>query len=226
YVRAFGFNMVRLPQVVFAIDEVGASEIGPFDVPKPGMYENIGPVRDVAEQVMAIVRVTQAEKASEPNSVNEAVSKATLKLEPPNSEDSNRPQEPAEANDVYSVRKKVVEDLKRLAAMDTTKAKAEEFKVLVANEGWDEALDRFNQLYGEADPNRPEPNQTEPNEADPNALTEDPARTLENPEPRIGHVRRSASGQSRCQLSGFGSRERSHAPRDALLAGAARQQQS
>jgi hypothetical protein len=170
YVRAFGFNMVRLPQVVFAIDEIGASEIGPFDVPKPGMYENIGPVRDVAEQIMAIVRVAQAEKASEPNSVNETVSKASLKLGPPRPEDSSDSQEPAEANDVYSVREKVVEDLKRFAAMDTTKAKAEEFRLLVANEGWDEALDRLNQLYGEADPNRGEPNQAEPN-----APAEDPA---------------------------------------------------
>jgi hypothetical protein len=175
YLRAFGFNMVRLPQIVFAIDQIGASEIGPFDVPKPGMYENIGPVRDVAEQIMAIVRVTQAEKASEPNSVNETISKAALKLEPASPEDSNGPQEPAEANDVYSVREKVVEDLKRLAAMDTTKARAQEFKVLVANEGWDEALDRLNQLYGEADPNRAEPNQAEPNQADPNAPAEDPA---------------------------------------------------
>ncbi|MHC4155913.1 MAG: hypothetical protein ACYST6_13445 [Planctomycetota bacterium] len=157
YVRAFGFNVVRLPQVVFAIDEIGTSEIGPFDVPKPGMYENIGPVRDFAEQVMAIVRITQAEKASDPNSVNETISKATFRLEATadsaSPDDSNRPQEPAEANDVYSVRRKVVEDLKRLAAMDTTKAKAEEFKVVVANQGWDEALDTFNQLYGKVEPN-------------------------------------------------------------------------
>jgi hypothetical protein len=101
YVRAFGFNMVRLPQIVFAIDQIGASEIGPFDVPKPSMYENIGPVRDIAEQIMAIARVTQAEKASEPNSVNQTISKATLKLEPASPEDSNAPQRPEPRSSKY-----------------------------------------------------------------------------------------------------------------------------
>jgi hypothetical protein len=162
YVRAYGFNMVRLPQIVFAIDEIGTSEIGPFDVPKPRLYENIGPVRDIAEKIMAIVRVTQAEKASEPNSLNETISKATLKLEPPNEtssqQDPNRTDRPSEANDVYSLRERVVDDLKKLAAMDTAKAKADEFKLLVANQGWDEAIDNFNRLYGKAQPNQPDAN--------------------------------------------------------------------
>ncbi|HUT31561.1 MAG TPA: hypothetical protein VMX13_17355 [Sedimentisphaerales bacterium] len=166
YVRAYGSNMVRLPQIVFAVDEIAASEIGPFDVPKPRMYENIGPVRDIAEKIMAIVRVTQAEKASVPKSLNETISKASIKLGPAleTSQDPNRTDQLPEANDVYTLREKVVEDLKKLAAMDTAKAKADEFKLLVANQGWDEAIDKFNKLYGRAEPNLPDANDVAPDE--------------------------------------------------------------
>jgi len=57
--------------------------------------------------------------------------------------------------------------------MDTAKARAEQFKVLVANEGWDEALDTFNRLYGQAEPNQVETNEADSNQAEPNATTED-----------------------------------------------------
>jgi hypothetical protein len=76
----------------------------------------------------------------------------------PAAQDPNRTEEPEEANDVYSVREHVLEDLKRLAAMDTAKAKAEDFKLLVANQGWEEAIDGFNRLYGKAEPNQPDAN--------------------------------------------------------------------
>ena len=143
YLSAHGYdNFVRLPRIVFAVDELGVSELGPFDVPKPRMYENIGPMKDISGQIMAVVRVIEAQKASEPEGINQAYGKSTLVFE----RDPNQISE-----DVYSVKEKVSEDLKKLAAMDTTKSKTEEFIALAEKHGWEGAIDKFNELYGQPD---------------------------------------------------------------------------
>jgi len=165
YLKGFGYNLVGLPQVVFAIDELQASELGPFDVPKPRMYENIGPIRDMLRQITVVVRVIEAEKASEPESINQTFGKNTLKLEQTEEqvgeEDPNRDEGPLGTQDFYSVREQVVEDLKKLAAMAPTKSKAEEFIRQVVEDGWEGAIDKFNELYGQADRH---------DEADPNVF--------------------------------------------------------
>ncbi|MHC4462139.1 MAG: hypothetical protein ACYS30_12025 [Planctomycetota bacterium] len=155
----YGYNPVGLTQIVFAIDELQASELGPFDVPKPRMYENIGPARDIRTQIqgftgtnMVVVRVINAQKASEPESINLTYSKSTLKLEQDKDQASK---------DVYSVKENVVEDLKKLAAMDTTKSKAEEFISLATKDGWESAIQKFNELYRQ---------QTKQDESDPNVV--------------------------------------------------------
>jgi hypothetical protein len=159
YLKGYGYNSVGLTQTVFAIDELQASELGPFDLPKPSMYENIGPVRDIRTQIrgyagtnMVVVRVIRAEKASQPESVNQTYGKSTLKLDQDKTQegDPNKSDEKLqETEDVYSVREKVVEDLKKLAAMDTTKSKAEEFITLAKKDGWESAIKKFNELYGQ-----------------------------------------------------------------------------
>lgn len=142
YLKGYGqqrgrVNIVRLAQIVFAIDELQASELGPFDVPKPKLYKNIGPVRDRLGEVMAVLRITGVERAAEPESINETFSKAGFEFG-----------QDEETEEVYSVKEKVVEDLKKLAAMDTTKNKAEEFVKQIVSDGWEGAIDKFNELYG------------------------------------------------------------------------------
>jgi len=150
YLSSYGHNPVGLTQIVFAIDELEASELGPFDVAKPRMYENIGPAKDILGQIMAVVRVIRAEKASEPESINQTFSKGTLRLEQTSESASE---------DIYSVKEKVTEDLKKLTTMDTAKSKAEEFISLAVKDSWESAVDKFNELYGqqakqdEGDPN-------------------------------------------------------------------------
>lgn len=160
YLVGYGYNTVGLAHIVFAIDELGASELGPFDVAKPRMYENIGPMKDmlwqitgdISGQIMAVVRVIGAQKPSEPESANQTFSKNTFRFE----QDEEQVSE-----DIYSVREKVVEDLKKLAAMDITKSKAEEFIDLAARDGWEGAIEKFNELYGRQD---------ERDEGDPNVF--------------------------------------------------------
>ncbi len=140
YLKAYGQTLVGLTRIVFAIDELGVSELGPFEAAAPRMYENIGPMKDIFGRVMVVVRVKKAEKASEPETINQTFSKSMLEFE--------QTLEPV-SEDVYSVKEKVVEDLKRLAAMETTKSKAEEFKDLAVKDGWESAVEKFNELYGQ-----------------------------------------------------------------------------
>ena len=160
YLKGYEFNPVGLAQIIFAVDELQASELGPFDAPKPRLYENIGPLKDITGQVtgqttgkiMAVVRLLEAEKASEPESIDQTFSKSSFKFD----EDQQQP-----TQDIYSAREKVVEDLKRLAAMDTAKSKAEEFITLAAEDGWEAATEKFNELYAQQDKQE----LTEPNAA-------------------------------------------------------------
>jgi len=160
YLKGYEFNPVGLAQIVFAVDELQASELGPFDAPKPRLYENIGPLRDITGQItgqttgqiMVVVRLLEAEKASGPESIDQTFSKSSFKFD----EDQQQP-----TQDIYSVREKVVEDLKRLAAMDTAKSKAEEFITLAAEDGWEAATEKFNELYAQQDKQE----LTEPNAA-------------------------------------------------------------
>ena len=147
FLQGYGQNPVRLSKVVFAIDELAASELGPFDVPKPRMFENIGPVKDMMSRyrsdaggIMTIVRVVDAQKAAEPASIDVTYSMQSLKLDP-NEESTDK--------ETYSVKEKVTEDLKKLAALETTKSRADEFVALTKKEGWPNAIKKFEELYGQ-----------------------------------------------------------------------------
>lgn len=137
-VSGSGQNPVRLAQLVFALDEFGASELETFNVRKYRLYENIGPGKDFLGQAFMLLRVIQVEKAAEPKSIEQVFSISTLKLDPNQTESDE---------DVYSVKEKVEEDFKRLTAMDTAKNKAAEFLELAAKNGWDNALDKFNETH-------------------------------------------------------------------------------
>ena len=156
FLQGYGQNPVRLSKVIFAVDELAVSELGPFDVPKPRMFENIGPVKDMmsmygsdAGGIMAIVRVIDARKAAEPESIDQTYSTSSLVFDP---------NEEKAGENIYSVKEKVTEDVKQLAALDTTKSRAEEFVALAKKDGWTSAINKFEELYGqlqERDPNDP-----------------------------------------------------------------------
>ena len=139
YMRGYGQNNpVSLIKILFAVDELDAGELGPFDVSRPKIYESIGPVKDAAAKMMAVVRVIEAKKAHGPEDIDYTVSKEIITLD----------HEPAQtAENSYSVKDKVVEDLKKLAAMETAKAKAEQFVRLVTEKGWEKAIEKFNELH-------------------------------------------------------------------------------
>ena len=97
---------------------------------------------------MMVARIVGVQKAGEPENLDVMFSTRTLEL--------GQSVEPKD--EIYSVREKVIEDLQKLAAWDTTRARAEEFVVLASQEDWDPAIAKFNELYGKQakqDPNDP-----------------------------------------------------------------------
>ena len=148
YLASPGYNPAELSKIVFAVDEIGSSELGPFDVPKPRLYENIGPLKDAFSQMMfaesprqiiAVVRVVKAQKVSEPENIDQSFSKQTLRIGGLQAEG---------AEEIYSVADEVLEDLKKLAAMETAKVRAEKFIKSATKKGWQKTIDKFNKRYG------------------------------------------------------------------------------
>ena len=145
YAGGAGVTESPLVRLVFAVEQLKTSELGSMDVKAPRLYENIGPLKDAREGTgdyagknMMLVRIVAAEKAAEPKNINEKIDKHSVRFDRQNTagEDSN------------TIGELVIEDLKRLAAMDKTKSKAQEFVAMAAKDGWKDAVDEFNRVYG------------------------------------------------------------------------------
>jgi hypothetical protein len=158
YLDGHGQVPVPLIQIVFAAGDLTSSELGPLDVSKPRIYQNIGPLKDylsspmaslmdTSGQIMALARIIKTAKAAEPESIELTYSTKSPSFDPLKKDEET----------VYSVKEKVIEDLKKLTAMELAKSKAEEFIAAAAKDGWDTTIDNFNKLYPtEEDPNKPE----------------------------------------------------------------------
>jgi len=141
------YSPVGLTRVLFAVDQLQASELSPFDVPNPKLYENIGPFIDMDGQLMLIVRPTAAANAAVPENINQTLGKNALILDG----------QPQQSENAYSMKEKVAQDLKKLLAMDVTKKKATEFVDLASRDGWEKTVEKFNKLYGQQDKDISEP---------------------------------------------------------------------
>lgn len=129
---------VRLVKVVFAVAEVGTSSLGRFDVPTPKMWENIGPANDSFGTIIAIVRVVEASKPSEPERIDISLSKKTAVLDEP---------EGGVDEKIYSVKDAVIRDVKILKAMQTAEPRAQDLAAMVTENGWEEAVTEYNKRY-------------------------------------------------------------------------------
>ncbi len=159
FMTVYGHNPVPLTQVLFSVKELGDDATILLSMPQTEMYASVGPAQDpmgapaadLTNQVMMIARVVAVEKNAPPASLDMTFSTKTLGLgDAPKKKDKNK--------DVFSVTEQVVNDVRALAAWDTTKNKAEEFMALATKDGWDKAMAQFNQLYGKqakTEPNDP-----------------------------------------------------------------------
>ncbi len=160
YILGEGRNPVRLRQILFSIpalsdDEQSASggpaRPSPLGGGQPRLFENIGPVRDILSEIMVLVRTTKAQKTSTPEGIDLILDTRTLMLD----DDRESPQDAwrrkIENPVLRTVRENVVDDLKKLAVVrqGLVKNKAEEFVDLVKKDGWEKALNKFNELYSQ-----------------------------------------------------------------------------
>lgn len=127
---------VRLTKIAFAVDQIALTDIGPFEISTPKMWETIGPMGD-GYSMLAIVRVVDAQPASQPENLDTSYSRQGAVLSKFDQDSRN----------IYSVRKKVADDVKILKAMDTAKARAKELVETVVKKGWDEGIEEFNKLH-------------------------------------------------------------------------------
>ncbi len=132
---------VGMGKLVFAIDQLGTTEMGRFEAPAPRMWENIGPLRDRFGGILAVVRVVGAAKAEVPADINVSYSTKRSVVD--------KPEKTVE--EVHSVSEKVSADCKLLAAMTTAKARADEFVKLLADKTWKEAVDEYNKAHEKRD---------------------------------------------------------------------------
>jgi hypothetical protein len=156
FVTAYGNDPVRLAQLLFSIEALGERAVTLMSVPEARMFRSIGPAHDLSaantpdlsDQIMALVRIVDVAATGAPESVEVTYSTRTLRIG--DSEDDE--------DSVYSVKEQVIEDLRKLAAWDVTKTRAQEFIATATKDGWDSAVNQYNELYGaqaKEDPNDP-----------------------------------------------------------------------
>ncbi len=150
YLKGVSVASVSLPRVAFAVGPLKDSELGPLDVRPPRLYQNIGPLQDSREPMegyrgknVMLVRVVRAEKSAEPGDISEIVNWPSVQFD----------EQLARQPDANSIKQLVIEDIKKLEAMGKTREKAEEFAQLAAKEGWQTAVDKFKELYGDSSQN-------------------------------------------------------------------------
>jgi len=152
-----GDQPIFISQLMFALETFGDRAVTLVAGVEPQMYEMVGPLEDpmaarspdVSDKIMAAVRIVRAEPAAAPESLDTTYSTKTLRVGSLTAD---------QEDETYSVKEKVVEDVKVLAAWETTKNRAQEFKKLAAEDSWENASKKFNEQYGAQatdDPNDP-----------------------------------------------------------------------
>jgi hypothetical protein len=89
---------------------------------------------------MLLMRIIAAEKAAEPKSLDEKLDRHSIIFD----------RKGKTGEDTNSIKNLVTKDLKQLSAMDKTGEKANQFVQMAAKDGWDSAIDKFNDIYGQS----------------------------------------------------------------------------
>lgn len=108
------------------------------------LYETIGPFRDLGRRIVALVRVIDTRPAAVPDSLDISFDAKGVVLDEKQAEEKT-----------FSVREKVIEDLKRFAAMEQAKQAAERLAAAAEKEGWQPTVEQFNKRYPTKEPNEP-----------------------------------------------------------------------
>jgi hypothetical protein len=138
--------LLPLAKLLFAVDPVGIEDLMMVNVQKPKPYESIGPAQEfkdqrnpdlfeAAGQVVAVVRIVQVVEAREPADLNETYDNTAVALNE------------ASTTKTFSIKEKVLQDVRQMDGFEMAKTKAREFLALATKDGWTAALNQFNQDY-------------------------------------------------------------------------------
>jgi hypothetical protein len=103
---------------------------------KSKLYQNLGPFQHYNRSILALIRIIDVKPSFVPDSIELSISKKSVVLDEQNIQD-----------EIFSVKDKVIEDLKILSGMGTAREKAEEFLKIAEQQGWDIAVEQFNKKY-------------------------------------------------------------------------------
>jgi hypothetical protein len=141
----------RLSDAVFSVRVTvndGKPKLGTFS---PRVWETIGPMKGYhfsekakkAGYITVLCRVVDVKPAGEPETMDVAYNTAGIAFDG------------AEANQkVFDLKKRIAEDLQKQTAMETARARADEFKQMIAKSNWDAATKEYSAKYAPADPNK------------------------------------------------------------------------
>ncbi|MFA5292622.1 MAG: hypothetical protein WC496_06255 [Phycisphaerae bacterium] len=137
----------RLSKLAFAVKPLGseASKLGPFEPAVPKLYVSVGPLSDMAGNIMAVVRVVETAGSAVPADIGLSYQKNLPELAASS----------AAGNKTFVLKDIVAKDCKRLQAMKVADKVAGEFLEMVKKQSWDSALEKINASYGKKDSNEP-----------------------------------------------------------------------
>ena len=147
---------ISVATVLFNVSPLEADDLQLLSLPKPFLFENLGPLRDaytrpggdVSGQTMAIVRVVEVAPATMPDSLETTYESTGVTL------DSSG------IAKTISIKDQVAEDVRQLQAYAAAEAQAQEFITAVKQEGWDLAVTQLNKSIKEK--TRQDPNSLDP----------------------------------------------------------------
>jgi hypothetical protein len=134
YMEGRGGNPISLRKIAFAAAKLDGTELGPFDVTTPRMFESFGPLSDtIRDEVKAMVRIVDSAPAQEAAGIDTTYSTAGIRLD-----------EAVSKADIHSVKDAVAKDVRTVAAMAKAEAMAEELKKLDPAADWKSELAKWN----------------------------------------------------------------------------------
>ena len=125
---------IDLGKIAFAIEEIGQTKMGRFDIATPKMFQNIGPMKNAQDSMTALVRVVATYSEAEPENIDVSFSRKTAVIE----------KRTVTLNDDFNVKDEVIKDIKTVEAMEVAKASADKLLALINKKGWDDAIKAFN----------------------------------------------------------------------------------
>lgn len=142
---------MQLSDAVFSVSTEEVPQKSKIGVYIPRMWENIGPMDGgyYSEKeakympIKAICRVIDVRKAAPAESADTQYNTAGVVFDKAQADQQ-----------VFNLKKQIVEDLQKQNAMAAAGAKAEEFKQMITSGDWDKALEQYNAKYAPKDPNK------------------------------------------------------------------------